>query len=225
MSSHGVNKTLSGHGTPPVTTLPPALAASLDWVERGLLFGLYGWMVYRLIEAYQRQGNAASFALLPSITLMIIFTVTRHKTVCLTSRPRDWILAFTASVIPLFFTPAVVSPLLPSGLCVILMVWGWIIDFYSKFTLGRSFGCVAANRGLKLNGPYRYVRHPMYAGYLLTHIAFVAVYPTALNVGLFLACYATQIPRLILEERILAQDPRYQNYMNLVPYRLIPGLF
>jgi protein-S-isoprenylcysteine O-methyltransferase Ste14 len=33
--------------------------------------------------------------------------------------------------------------------------------------LGRSFGFVAADRGLRASGPYAMVRHPVYASYLL----------------------------------------------------------
>ncbi len=36
---------------------------------------------------------------------------------------------------------------------------------FRKVLLGLSFGVVAANRGVKIGGPYSFIRHPMYAGY------------------------------------------------------------
>ena len=50
-----------------------------------------------------------------------------------------------------------------------------------KLTLGRSFGLMPANRGVVSSGIYRFVRHPIYAGYLITHVAFLAAHPTPLE--------------------------------------------
>ncbi len=106
-----------------------------------------------------------------------------------------------------------------------LLLMGTILQVHAKLVLGRSFGCVPANRGLKLNGPYRFVRHPMYAGYLLGHIAFLMMNPTAWNWVVYAACYSLQIPRMLTEERLLSEDHRYRAYQSAVTYRLIPGLF
>ena len=46
---------------------------------------------------------------------------------------------------------------------------GLLFVIAGKITLGRSFGIVPANRGV-VAGPYTLVRHPIYAGYLLSHI-------------------------------------------------------
>ena len=91
--------------------------------------------------------------------------------------------------------------------------------------LGRSMGAVAAHRGLCLRGPYRFVRHPMYAGYLMGHLGFLAVNPSLWNLAVYVACYALQIPRLFLEEEFLGVDPRYREYQTQVRFRLIPGVF
>ena len=40
-----------------------------------------------------------------------------------------------------------------------------------KITLGRSFGIVPANRGVVTAGR-TLVRHPIYTGYLVSHLAF-----------------------------------------------------
>ena len=49
-----------------------------------------------------------------------------------------------------------------------------------KITLGRSFGVVPANRGVVVGGPYNFVRHPIYTGYLITHVAFLVANPVPL---------------------------------------------
>jgi protein-S-isoprenylcysteine O-methyltransferase Ste14 len=75
-------------------------------------------------------------------------------------------------------------------------------------------------------GPYRYVRHPMYAGLLLFFWAaplllgsWWVLVPSALNVILF-------IIRTVLEDKTLqAELPGYPEYVQQVHYRLIPGVW
>ena len=55
-------------------------------------------------------------------------------------------------------------PLAAAGLA--FGVIGYTIAIWSVASLGRSFGIVVAVRGVVLDGPYRYVRHPMYLGYV-----------------------------------------------------------
>jgi protein-S-isoprenylcysteine O-methyltransferase Ste14 len=198
---------------------------ALDWTERALLFVLYAWLIHRMFQAYQLNGGLVSFALLPSVTLLMVLTLCRRRASRFTRRPVDWFVAWAASVSPLLFTPLPNASIVHPACGVIIITWGWLIDLYAQFTLGRSFGCVPANRGLKVDGPYRFVRHPMYAGYLISHVGFLLINATWLNLMIFVACYATQVPRLFLEERLLGEEPRYRNYMKLVPYRLIPGVF
>jgi protein-S-isoprenylcysteine O-methyltransferase Ste14 len=69
------------------------------------------------------------------------------------------------------------------------------------------------------------VRHPIYSGYLITHVGFLLGFPSVHNLIVYSAALAIQIARLLREEHLLKQDPRYQEYMKLVPYRLIPKVF
>ena len=75
-------------------------------------------------------------------------------------------------------------------------------------------------------GPYRYVRHPMYA----------AVIPFALGASLLMGSYAGVLPalllvaviarRAVLEEDTLREElPGYREYMRQTRYRLIPGVW
>ena len=98
-------------------------------------------------------------------------------------------------------------------------------DADAKIALWRSFGILPANRGVKTGGPYRLLRHPMYAGYLVTHVGFLVGFPSMQNTALYAAAFAVQVGRLLREEAILKEDPVYRNYAARVRYRLIPGLF
>ena len=116
-------------------------------------------------------------------------------------------------------------PLAPDAVGYGLMAAGLLLNFYAKAALWRSFGLVAANRGVKSSGPYRMVRHPMYLGYTITQVGFCLLNPTWTNIGLYSSAFVLQILRLRAEEELLAKDPAYAEYMTHTRFRLIPGLF
>ena len=91
--------------------------------------------------------------------------------------------------------------------------------------LGRSFGIVAAHRGIQTRGLYRYVRHPIYAAYLLAFGGFVLAHPSLFNSMVLLVWAGIQIARIRAEERLLSTDPYYAAYAQRVRHRLIPGLW
>ena len=105
-----------------------------------------------------------------------------------------------------------------------MMIAGLAINVAAKLFLNRSFGVVAANRGVKRGGPYRLVRHPMYLGYIVTQFGFLLSGFSIANLALYLAAWTLQVLRIIEEERFLTRDPAYRNYRGKVRYRLIPGL-
>jgi protein-S-isoprenylcysteine O-methyltransferase Ste14 len=106
-----------------------------------------------------------------------------------------------------------------------IQLFGVGVALVSLWTLGRSFGLVAANRGIRMGGPYRLVRHPIYFGYLFTNIGYVLESPTSWNIGLVCATLLGQLIRIREEERVLGQDDTYRRYMTRVRSRLIPFVF
>jgi protein-S-isoprenylcysteine O-methyltransferase Ste14 len=91
--------------------------------------------------------------------------------------------------------------------------------------LGRSFGLVAANRGIKTSGLYRMVRHPAYAGYLLGYAGYVLCYPTTANALIAVATLVALNARAIVEERFLRHDPSYCDYLNGTRWRFVPYVY
>jgi protein-S-isoprenylcysteine O-methyltransferase Ste14 len=91
--------------------------------------------------------------------------------------------------------------------------------------LGRSFGVVAANRGVRCDGPYRLMRHPMYGSYLLAEVGYLFGSFSAVNLAVVVVGFAAQVFRMRAEERVLRRDEAYRRYCERVPHRLIPGVF
>lgn len=129
-----------------------------------------------------------------------------------------------AGIVPLPTSPG----LFASGIVVLLV--GVAIRQWSHVTLGRFHrGVVTVHDDHELitSGPYRWVRHPMYAG---SAVAFVGV---GLSLGtwpgLLLTFFGTlpgMLRRIIVEERVLedAMSQRYIAYAE-TRKRLIPGVW
>lgn len=100
-----------------------------------------------------------------------------------------------------------------------------LLQIYAKWSLRRSFGLLPAHRGVIVVGPYRFVRHPMYLGYLVTDIGFLAANFGVRNVVIVVAQWALQAVRIVKEEQLLSKDATYRDYMSRVCYRLIRGVF
>jgi protein-S-isoprenylcysteine O-methyltransferase Ste14 len=202
-----------------------AAVTVLDIAERLMVLALYGWLVGRILADMRREGHAFNLILLVSEGLVVVFMLLRRPAREVSRRPADWALALGATCAPLLVAPGTGTAVFTPRLASAILAAGLVVQLHAKLTLGRSIGCIPAHRGLKVLGPYRIVRHPMYAGYLLVHLGFLAVNASLYNVVAYTVTYAIQVPRLLAEERLLKRDPDYLAYCTAVPSRLIPGLF
>lgn len=169
--------------------------------------------------------NLGAALLVISELLSVFLILTRRFTTIVSKSPLDWSLSLIAVNAPLLVAPAAKSIFIPSEFASALMFAGMIIQISAKTILWRSYGVVPANRGVKMRGPYRFVRHPMYAGYTLTHIGFLLGYPSLKNFLLYFTVFLIEIARLMREEFLLKQDELYRQYADRVRYRLFPGVF
>ena len=153
----------------------------LDQFEQ-LFVLLYGWLVLRVLpDAVASGGLLAIILLLLSEGAVVILLLFRRPTADISVKIQDWIIAAAGTWLPLMVIKGG-EPILGS-LGPLLMALGLVTQVAAKLTLLRSFGLVAANRGVKSNGMYAFVRHPMYAGYMLTHIGYLLASPSPWNFG------------------------------------------
>jgi len=100
-----------------------------------------------------------------------------------------------------------------------------VLGLITLFNLGRSFGILIAFREVKSQGLYGWVRHPMYGTDILLRIGMIISHFNAFTLTIFVLSTACYVYRALLEERFLSQQPEYQEYMQKVKYRFIPGIF
>lgn len=92
--------------------------------------------------------------------------------------------------------------------------------------LGRSFAVLPSRRRLVTRGPYRWVRHPVYAAESLMVVAAVTAGPAWETVAVAAGAIGLLVVRIRIEERFLtAVDAAYATYCQRVRYRLLPGVW
>jgi protein-S-isoprenylcysteine O-methyltransferase Ste14 len=170
---------------------------------------------------------------IPSESGSIVFFSMEAVLVCIRRLPRQKyngapprILALMAAYSPfaLVFLPRAALYLPLAVASTALLCIGTVGGILTLTYLGRSFAILPQARHLITNGPYKYVRHPLYlfgqVSLIGVSLQFLQPWASAMAlIGLGL-----QFPRIALEEEILLQTfPDYGCYQARTP-RLLPHL-
>ena len=188
----------------------------------GALFVLLSW---RFLEDFIKTGRVTGLLFLISEALVVILTIVRRPARSIDRTPAAALLTLVSVIGSPLVRPTDMPPLAPDLVTALISTVGVVIVIAGKLTIGRSFGLIPANRGVVSSGPYSVVRHPIYAGYMLTHVATLVSFPSALNVALILISDTAQVFRALAEERVLSGDREYQSYCGRVAWHLVPGVF
>lgn len=106
-----------------------------------------------------------------------------------------------------------------------LVLAGFLIIFrvFQENSYAASTIQVEAHQPVISTGPYRYVRHPMYAGAVLLFLATPVALGSWWTLLVALVLVGVIVVRLLEEEKYLAKHlPGYDTYCQKVWYRLIP---
>lgn len=182
-------------------------------------------LAIRLWGDYRATGHITGLLLLASELLVVVLTIIRRPA---SEVDRTWqarAIAGLSILGPPLVRPIANAQLVPDIYTAALSMCGLAFLIGGKLSLGRSFGLMPANRGIVCSGVYRVVRHPIYAGYLITHLGFLAAHPSARNIVLLVLADAALMVRAMYEERTLVHDASYSEYCSRVRWRVLPGLF
>lgn len=112
----------------------------------------------------------------------------------------------------------------------VVFALGTLLRWYAIIYLGRFFTAnvaIASDHRVIDTGPYRYVRHPSYAGAMLAMLGFCLSFQNwASALIIFIPCFAVNQWRIRIEEKALTEalgEP-YRSYMQRTK-RLVPWIF
>lgn len=160
------------------------------------------------------------------VLLIAVYLMRRDAAATATSRLVR-LVAIAASwlplTLPLLGSRATGLVLVTASNVLVVVGLGW--SLWSLRTLGTSFSIVPQARKVVTAGPYRWVRHPLYVGELLSLFGVVLNFPSVASVAAWCLLVLAQAFRTIHEERVLlATLSDYSDYQAGTA-RLVPGLF
>ena len=196
-----------------------------DLLARAAIVVLFTMMAVRFATDFLETGRITGLFLLLSEALVVVLTVVRRSARAIDRSLSARVLTTVSVLGPPLLAPGTAAALAPEAATVALSCAGLAVVIAGKITLGRSFALLPANRGIVSSGLYRIVRHPIYTGYLVTHVAFLAASPTLWNIAALLVADGALLARALREEQTLATDPAYRDYQAEVRWRVAPGLF
>jgi protein-S-isoprenylcysteine O-methyltransferase Ste14 len=196
-----------------------------DLAARASIIVLFSLMAVRFAQDFFQTGHLTGLFLLMSETLVVVLTVFRRAASTVDRSVRARTLTMLSTLGPPLLVPGAATALLPEVWTVAISCAGLCIVIAAKMTLGRSFALLPANRGIVSTGLYKVVRHPIYMGYVITHLAFLAASPTLWNLAALFVADGALLARAACEERTLALDEKYRSYQAKVRWRVAPGIF
>ncbi|CAN5531586.1 hypothetical protein BH23CHL2_BH23CHL2_11480 [soil metagenome] len=177
------------------------------------------------IQYWLETGSFVGLGLAAQESVLIVLFLIRRTPKTSLNTYTAWSAALIGSYGVLLVQPGGHTLLGATSFFTVLQIFGAALAIVTAVSLGRSFGIVAANRGVKTSGAYGIVRHLIYASYLVGYLGYLLATLSVWNVAIVTVALAFQIQRIHQEESVLMQDPEYQAYAARVPYRLIPGIY
>jgi protein-S-isoprenylcysteine O-methyltransferase Ste14 len=126
-------------------------------------------------------------------------------------------------------TPPIAADPLVALIACVLCVAGLVVCFWARYALGRNWsGNVTLKAGHELveNGPYRFIRHPIYTGLLLMILATALLRGTPAAFLAVVVFFAAHVWKLRQEEALMRRNfpNSYPEYCTRTK-ALIPGIF
>lgn len=207
-----------------------ATRLALVFVLSLMIFGNVSWIVHAVTAAddhlpdhlWLNVAARASSALF--VALAAATTITRLPALRKAAglEPRIAAVFGTFLLTALAMLPRQDLPPVALGISSVLIIASMLTSFVVLRWLGRAFSVMAEARRLVTQGPYRYVRHPLYVCEEFAVIGTFILVISPLAVIILIMHGVFQIRRMFHEENVLkATFPEYADYARRTP-RLVP---
>jgi protein-S-isoprenylcysteine O-methyltransferase Ste14 len=193
----------------------PAIADKLDRAD-------FNNMSFQFVSSLLAQIAGVIF-----VSLVLVFLVLRSPAKSKAKGLVPRVMAFCGTylgVAVLWLPPQPMNTAL-SLISLSLILGGVVFAAFSLAHLGRSFSLMAEARRLVMDGPYAFVRHPLYLGEAISTLGLTLQFRSPLAFLLMTLQFAFQFQRMKNEEHVLAAEfPEYHAY-SLHTARVLPGVY
>lgn len=194
-----------------------------------LLAMFFAIPAYAHAKYFYSTGSLPTLIFLVFEVLLVFLALSRNFPKEVSFSFKEWLAAAVGSFLPIFLLSNR-GEFSGDFVFFALQLVGATISLFGMFSLNLSYGVVPANRGVRKAGLYKFVRHPIYAGYFVSLSCFVVQNaPDAdtliRNLSILLITLVALVFRIRFEERFLQKDAEYQKLMQATKYRLCPGVW
>ena len=196
------------------------LGAALSNLFLASLFFLFAYAHLRKFLVEPRLSLLLIVAFESLIAVMLVIRRDPDETV---HTWKTWLATTAGTFLPLLLRPTDAAADLLVGHALQFVALG--LQIAALIALNRSFGLLPAHRGLKSDGMYRWVRHPLYSAYLVSHLGYLVNNTSVHNLLVLMVATGFQVVRILQEERLLRAYPDYDRYVGTTRWRLIPAVW
>ncbi|HVY61332.1 MAG TPA: isoprenylcysteine carboxylmethyltransferase family protein, partial [Planctomycetota bacterium] len=158
------------------------------------------------------------------IATVVLAYLSRRPALRRADAPLEVILPLVATALPFGLALGPAGPRIAPAIG-LTMSAGLALSLAGLLSLRRSFSILVEVRDLVVSGPYRWLRHPIYAGEIVACAGVLALRFSALTAAVFAAFVAVQVARALLEERKLSRAlPAYAEYAKRT-WRFVPAVW
>jgi protein-S-isoprenylcysteine O-methyltransferase Ste14 len=199
------------------------LIAVRIWLVNVSAAALWGVFALSHYATFQESNDFSLLLIVFSETWIALMFILRKAPTSKSTSPLEWAVAAGGTFLPLLLRPSMQG--LAPDLGGMVITLGVCIQIAGALALNRSLGIVPANRGVRIQGVYRVVRHPLYTSYLVTFSGYLLTNTCWYNFSIVVAWLVLMLLRILFEERHLLRDERYRRYATSVRWRLVPQVF
>jgi protein-S-isoprenylcysteine O-methyltransferase Ste14 len=185
------------------------------------------------LGSHEAHGATGALRALGGVLIILFYAITiwcylrRRPAVATSKSVTAHAAAVAATWLPLTLPLLHGTPPGPGrqGVSDALLIAGTAWAVWSLVSLGRNVSVLAQARSVVSQGPYRWIRHPLYAGELVSALGVAIAMNTVAAGAVWLMLCGLQVYRALREERVLLQAlPDYGDYRRRTA-ALLPGVF
>ena len=174
-------------------------------------------------KSFIENPRLSVFLIVVTETIVAVLLVTRREADETDHSWQTWTTTTFGTIAPFLLRPIDATADILLGQA--LQVAAFSMQIVALLYLNRSIGLLPAHRGVKSNGLYSWVRHPLYTAYVVTYVGYWINNQSWPNAVVIVAGTAFLVMRIHYEEALLFKYADYTRYAERIRWRLIPSVW